>query len=249
MVIGLTPGEQYLAFIDLPEDHYPAVGDLRAELDDAIMTAAELVIAERKRRDPLLRALLADGAVLNTWARYPAGQLPAGTEIRLTNSYGAWQGRVTGGTRVRYSTEEVRINWTKRAVNQGGYEPTVKPDTEVDAWVPVPCDLSAVLAALDGYPKPVPAQRPAARGGTVGLTPPMIELLTDIATHDEYYITQWSKWERTAQALVSRKLAYVPKRYHGGQYPLRITDDGRVEAIRRGIIDPDHPHVPATTRH
>ena len=70
------------------------------------------------------------------------------------------------------------------------------------------------------------------------LSPPMIELLTDIATHDEYYITQFSKWDRTAQALVGRKLAIVPKdSYFGGQYPLRITEAGREEAIRRGIID------------
>lgn len=244
-MIMITPGEQYLAYIDLPEDHYPAAGRLRDDLDDAIMTAAEMVIAEWKSRDPLLRALLHEECVLNTWAPYPAGQLPAGTEIRLTNSYGKWQGTATGGTHVRYSTEEVRVSWTVRAVGQVGYEPTVEPTTEVDAWVPIPCDLSAVLASIDGYPPaaPVPAQR-RARAGAVRLTPPMIELLTDIATHEEYYITQWSKWDRTAQALISRKLAFVPKGCHGGRYPLRITDDGKAEAARRGIIDP--PHQTAT---
>lgn len=157
-MIGPTPGEQYLAFIDLDTDYYPAAQELREDLDDAIMEAAELVIAERKLRDPLLRALLADGAALNIWAPYPAGQLPAGAEIRVSNTYGTWEGRTTGETYTRYSAEEVRVTWQVRAVNRLGAEPTVLPDTEVDAWVPLPCDLSAVLAAVDGQPETEPTR-------------------------------------------------------------------------------------------
>jgi len=70
------------------------------------------------------------------------------------------------------------------------------------------------------------------------LTPPMIELLTDIATNPQMFITQWTRWDRTAQALISRGLAKVPPggQYHQ-QYELLITDKGRAEAIRRGIAD------------
>jgi hypothetical protein len=73
----------------------------------------------------------------------------------------------------------------------------------------------------------------------VRLTPPMLELLTDIATKPQMYITGWSRWDRTAHALIARKLAFAPRGYAGGrQYELRITDEGRAEAVRRHIIDP-----------
>ncbi len=70
----------------------------------------------------------------------------------------------------------------------------------------------------------------------VRLTPPMVELLTDIATRPQMYITRGSRWSRTAGALLDRGLAVIPRGNYGGpQYALRITDDGRAEAARRGI--------------
>ncbi|MEU8371195.1 hypothetical protein [Micromonospora tulbaghiae] len=71
---------------------------------------------------------------------------------------------------------------------------------------------------------------PAAR-----LSPRMIELLTDIATKPQMFITRWSSWDRTANALVARGLASTPRGYVRGQYELRITAEGRAEATRRGI--------------
>ena len=166
MVLGPTPGEQYLAFVDLPDDDYPAAGQLRRDLDEAIMDAAEQVLAEWRRRDPLLRALLADGAALNTWATYQAGQVPAGTLIRVTRNGNVWEGRATGETFVRYySTAEVRIDWKVRF---GFAEPTITPTAEVEAWVPLPVDLSAVLLNLDGAPAITPAtDRPSAQRRSV----------------------------------------------------------------------------------
>jgi hypothetical protein len=68
----------------------------------------------------------------------------------------------------------------------------------------------------------------------VRLTPPQVELLTDIATKPAMYITYGSRWDRTATALSKRDLAV--KRFAGGpQYELRITAAGRAEAARRGI--------------
>lgn len=67
------------------------------------------------------------------------------------------------------------------------------------------------------------------------LSDPMIELLADIANHP-MFITLWSRWDRTADALVKRGLAYRPGGYGGGrQYEIRITDEGRAEALRQGI--------------
>lgn len=76
---------------------------------------------------------------------------------------------------------------------------------------------------------------------TAPLTPRMIELLADIATKPQMYITRWSRWDRTAQALISRKLAAVPPGQFYAQYELRITDQGRAEAARRGITEQARP--------
>lgn len=62
----------------------------------------------------------------------------------------------------------------------------------------------------------------------------MVELLTDIATHPQMYITCYSKWDRTARALIARDLATSDNGYP--QYELTITVDGQAEAVRRGIL-------------
>lgn len=146
MAFGMTPGEQYLAFIDLPEDDYPATGQLARDLDEAIMAAAEQVVTDWREEDALLRALLHEECGLHTWATYPAGQLPAGNEIKIINYYGLWCGRITGPeTTKRYGRHLLRIDWTTRADNRMVAEPNVEPTTEVDAWVPIPFDLSALI--------------------------------------------------------------------------------------------------------
>ncbi len=70
---------------------------------------------------------------------------------------------------------------------------------------------------------------------SVRLSDPQVELLTDIATHPQMYITCYSKWDRTAHALISRNLAVKSDNGYP-QYELRITEAGRVEAVRRGIV-------------
>ncbi|MEV0214401.1 hypothetical protein [Micromonospora sp. NPDC050695] len=72
----------------------------------------------------------------------------------------------------------------------------------------------------------------------IRLSPPMLELLTDIAIKPQMYITRGSRWSRTAGALIDRGLAVIPRGNYGGpQYALRITDEGRAEAARRGIAE------------
>lgn len=92
----------------------------------------------------------------------------------------------------------------------------------------VPEGVSALLAIIerDYVVKP----------RSIRLTPPMIELLTDIATKPAMFITRWSRWDKTAGALIDRGLAVGMGGYAGGrQYEVRITEAGRVEATRRGI--------------
>lgn len=67
------------------------------------------------------------------------------------------------------------------------------------------------------------------------LSPNMIELLTDIAIHPQYYVGTWGKWGKTAHALRQRGLATV-EYVEGKQSEVKITAAGRDEAIRLGII-------------
>ncbi len=69
------------------------------------------------------------------------------------------------------------------------------------------------------------------------LSPNQIELLTDIATHRQYYVGTYGKWGRTATALRVRGLATVED-VEGNQSEVKITEAGKVEAIRRGIVQP-----------
>lgn len=97
-----------------------------------------------------------------------------------------------------------------------------------------------ITKKFDGCTIKVRAGRPCRGGttlpppaGTIQLSDPQIELLTDIADHP-MFITQWSRWDRTAQALIRRKLARQEGGHHT-QYEIRITEAGREEATRRRI--------------
>lgn len=67
------------------------------------------------------------------------------------------------------------------------------------------------------------------------LSPNMVELLTDIATHREYYVGTWGKWGKTADALNRRGLATVEAVDHA-QSEVKITTGGREAATRLGIL-------------
>ncbi len=80
------------------------------------------------------------------------------------------------------------------------------------------------------------------RPHAVRLTPPQVELLTDLATSPQMYVRRHSRWGKTVGALVQRQLAVLayPDYSNHGQDGYRITAAGRVEAARRGLIpDPD----------
>lgn len=69
---------------------------------------------------------------------------------------------------------------------------------------------------------------------SIRLTPPQIELLTDIATNPEYFIRRFSRWEKTAHVLCREGLATTWSE-GPSHFGIRITDAGRTEAARRGI--------------
>lgn len=73
----------------------------------------------------------------------------------------------------------------------------------------------------------------------IRLTPRQVELLTDIATKPQMFITRYSRRDRTASVLVRHNLAVAMPGFAGShQYGIEITDDGRREAFRRGIGGP-----------
>ena len=68
------------------------------------------------------------------------------------------------------------------------------------------------------------------------LSAPQCELLNDIATHEQMFITDYTKWDRTARSLINKELA-IEQHYTGcNQYEIKITDKGRKEATARGMI-------------
>jgi hypothetical protein len=67
------------------------------------------------------------------------------------------------------------------------------------------------------------------------LTPPQIELLTDIATKPAMYLRSYSRWQKTGLCLVRYGFAEM-RSLEGNQSEITITDNGRREAIRRGLV-------------
>lgn len=68
----------------------------------------------------------------------------------------------------------------------------------------------------------------------IRLTPPQVELLTDIATKPQMFLRRWSRWEKTGACLVRLGLAKMSS--DGPSHSvIVITQAGRDEAVRRGI--------------
>jgi hypothetical protein len=173
-ILGPTAGETWLAYIGVPDD-YPDRDLLARMVDDAMWDAALDVLRDEKARDPLLRAMADERCRL--WDVYtcPAGTLPVGTHISITKR-GTYTATFHGQLRApdRYERErafgsdnELYVHWTSRVGEwpHGWGWPTVSRTTEVDAVVPVPFDLSALLAVIDAEdpPAPAPKRRPPAR--------------------------------------------------------------------------------------
>ncbi len=166
-MIGSTAGEGYAAHIELPEE-YPGREELIRDLDDEILTVAEQVVADWKRKDPLLGVMLHPDYHASSWVPYRADQVPAGTEIRYVTHEGhLWQGQTKGpaSKHRRFSErsdEELVVTWTSGASSHPFWQPTIYVHTQVDAWVPNPIDLAPLHAEVNTGPakaavQPAPA--------------------------------------------------------------------------------------------
>jgi hypothetical protein len=90
-----------------------------------------------------------------TWVTVPAGMLPVGALIHASETYcGTWSGRIR--TRRHYDSEygladRVYVDWDSRVkdgICSTWSQPEISATTDVDAYVPVPFDLTPLLAAI-----------------------------------------------------------------------------------------------------
>ncbi len=173
-MLGPTPAEGFLAWVGLPDD-YPHGDQLVTELNDELFTAAELVMAEWKRRDPLLRVLLHEDCALWRWVEMPAGDVQYGTRICMEhksqstglarNCFGRVRRETPNELRFRLS-DRPRIYVAWQDGDGGGNPGELVPHSVVSAYLPVPFDLGALLAEIDGRPLVVPPL--TGRAPTVG---------------------------------------------------------------------------------
>lgn len=138
-LLGPTAGEGWLVYVGV-DDEYPELNDLAREIDDAMWEAARFVLYERSMEDPVLRVMADERCARWTWATVQAGAMPAGTKIlaRYGNS-ATWLGRL----------RPLGVAWIEQVSGDGNWRPDVERDTEVEALVPVPFDMSALLAEIE----------------------------------------------------------------------------------------------------
>lgn len=159
-VLGPTAGESWLAYVGVPDD-YPDINSLAREIDDAMWEAAQSLLEERKRADPLLRVLADERCTLWTWTTVPAGILPFGAEIHAAYGTAVHIGRLRQPTDqdLKWYPDRLGVDWIGQTGEASGWgRPEVRSDTEVDIRVPMPFDLSALLAVVDQETGAVTAQ-------------------------------------------------------------------------------------------
>lgn len=150
----ITPGEQYLLYIDLP-DEFLGSDALARDLDDAIFDACLDVMRDWKAGDPLLRAMADDRYRPWEWHTRCAGELPVGTQVTYerpgTYERELWSGPIRRPTNheTEWHPEQIRAD-LRRVRGSGQYsQPYLIASTEVSARLPIPYDISALLAKVD----------------------------------------------------------------------------------------------------
>jgi hypothetical protein len=119
-ILGPTVGEGWLAYLGVDHE-YPDVGELADER-----------------------------ATLWTWATVPAGMLPLGTSILIKIGHDTYEGKLRCRDRYdgpEFGNDRLGVDWQGRRF--GARYPDLAADTEVEARVPVPFDLSALLAQIE----------------------------------------------------------------------------------------------------
>lgn len=160
----ITPGENWISYIGVP-DEYPDFIELALEVNDAMWDAALDVFNERLAANPVLRAMRDARYQLWTQVDVPVGSLPPGIRISYCDG-GRMADGVTGKPRPDRFHPQVYadVDW-EGDYHRGDRCPSLTLDTVVQAWLPVPLDVSALIAlvAAEGnqdVPPPPRKRRP-----------------------------------------------------------------------------------------
>ncbi len=176
-ILGPTAGESWLSYVGVPVD-YPELGDLAREVDDAMWEAAEVVLAERKAEDPVLRTMADERCTLWLWVTVPAGTLPIGTEVEHDGWYGQVRARCGYDDRRFDPPDRVYGDWRGRlagAPERTGWEwePRLSAGDQVAARVPMPFDAAPLLRWIEQetgvQTRPCPPRRKPGPTRTCGL--------------------------------------------------------------------------------
>jgi hypothetical protein len=163
-ILGPTAGESFAAHMGVP-DEYPGGNELCRDLDDAMYEAGLWLLREQQAADPVLRAMMDDRyRLLELVDGVSVGSLPPGIEI----TYRADHRIANGVVRARRDGDPsvyVNIEWEGDYRNYSSWHPSLRPEVAVSAWLPVPLDVSALIAVVaaennQAVPRPPRPPRP-----------------------------------------------------------------------------------------
>lgn len=142
---GLTlEGESWLAYMGVPYA-YPDYMPLAIEVTDAMWDAASEVLREHMAEDPVLRALSDDRYGLWEPVDVPVGSLPPGIEITYRADHRIVNGVIARPRESLHPKIYAEVTWEG---DQWTWQPTLGLDAVVQAWLPVPLDVSALIAVV-----------------------------------------------------------------------------------------------------
>ena len=154
----ITPGETWLSYMGVP-DAYPDVIPLALEVNDAMWEAASDVLRQHLADNPVLRAMRDDRYRLWELVDVPVGSLPPGIEIVYQTEHRIAKGVARAPHDSYHPPYWANVDWDG---DRWSWHPSLRPDDVVQAWLPVPLDVSAliaVVAAETNQPVPRPPRR------------------------------------------------------------------------------------------
>lgn len=160
----MTIGETWAEYMGVP-DEYPEFMEFALEAGDAMWDAALDVLRDRTAADPVLRTMMDDRYQLWELVSTEAGKVPIGTRIHFRDKGSMFDGTVRKGDQWEQQTHPswVHVSWDKEKDSNGRYiwTPQLRCDSAVQAWLPVPLDVSALVALVT-----------AESGAAAAMTPP-----------------------------------------------------------------------------